>query len=113
MIVGWRVAGHMRTTMGLDALEMARRSRGAMLAGLRCHSDAGSQFTSVRYGERLAEIGAPPSIGTVGDSFEVSRRRGSHPPPLLEPCVTVSRHTAPVVEPVGNAPCRQWANMPG
>ena len=70
MIVGWRVASHMRTTMVLDALEMARWSRGIMLPGLRCHSDAGSQFTSVRYGERLAEIGAVPSIGTVGDSFD-------------------------------------------
>lgn len=70
MIVGWRVAGHMRTTMVLDAIEMARWSRGNMLAGLRCHSDAGSQFTSIRYGERLAEIGAVPSIGTVGDSFD-------------------------------------------
>ena len=28
------------------------------------------QFTSIRYGERLAEIGAVPSIGTVGDSFD-------------------------------------------
>ena len=28
------------------------------------------QFTSLRYGERLAEIGAAPSIGTVGDSFD-------------------------------------------
>jgi putative transposase len=70
MIVGWRVASHMRTTMVLDALEMARWSRGTKLAGLRCHSDAGSQFTSVRYGERLAEIGALPSIGSVGDSFD-------------------------------------------
>ena len=39
-------------------------------AGLRCHSDAGSQFTSIRYGERLAEIGAVPSIGSVGDSYD-------------------------------------------
>jgi putative transposase len=70
MIVGWRVASHMRTTMVLDAIEMARWSRGNTLAGLRCHSDAGSQFTSIRYGERLAEIGAIPSIGTVGDSFD-------------------------------------------
>ncbi|WP_155726824.1 IS3 family transposase [Mycobacterium avium] len=70
MIVGWRVASHMRTSMVLDALEMARWSRGNMLPGLRCHSDAGSQFTSIRYGERLAEIGAVPSIGTVGDSFD-------------------------------------------
>ncbi|GGE73738.1 hypothetical protein GCM10011401_21200 [Nesterenkonia cremea] len=28
------------------------------------------QFTSIRYGERLAEIGATPSIGTVGDSYD-------------------------------------------
>jgi transposase InsO family protein len=28
------------------------------------------QFTSVRYGERLAELGATPSIGSVGDSFD-------------------------------------------
>ncbi|SIJ64915.1 transposase [Mycobacteroides abscessus subsp. abscessus] len=70
MIVGWRVASHMRTTMVLDALEMARWSRGNMLVGLRCHSDAGSQFTSIRYGERLAEIGAVPSIGSIGDSFD-------------------------------------------
>jgi putative transposase len=44
MIVGWRVASHMRTGMVLDALEMARWSRGTELEGLRCHSDAGSQF---------------------------------------------------------------------
>jgi putative transposase len=69
-IVGWRVAAHMRTDMVLDALEMARWSRGTNLEGLRCHSDAGSQFTSIRYGERLAELGAVPSIGTVGDSFD-------------------------------------------
>jgi putative transposase len=70
MIVGWRVASHMRATMVLDALEIARWSRGNLLPGLTCHSDAGSQFTSIRYGERVAEIGAVPSIGTIGDSFD-------------------------------------------
>ena len=70
MIVGWRVAANMRTPMVLDALEMARWSRGTRLEGLVAHSDAGSQFTSIRYGERLAEIGAQPSIGTVGDSYD-------------------------------------------
>ena len=70
MIVGWRVAPNMRTDTVLDAIEMARWSRGTTLTGLRCHSDAGSQFTSLRYGERLAEIGAVPSIGTVGDSYD-------------------------------------------
>ena len=58
-----RLAGgrHMRTEMVLDALEMARWSRRAgRLDGLVAHSDAGSQFTSIRYGERLDEIGARP-----------------------------------------------------
>jgi len=69
-IVGWRAATNMATTMVLDALEMARWARGARLEGLICHSDAGSQFTSIRYGERLAEIGALPSIGSVADSYD-------------------------------------------
>lgn len=70
MIVGWRCTSHMRTDMVLDAIEMARWARGTHHDDLRCHSDAGSQFTSIRYGERLAEIGATPSIGTVGDSHD-------------------------------------------
>ena len=70
MIVGWRVASHMRTDMVLDALEMARWRRDTALEGLISHTDAGSQFTSVRYGEKLADLGAVPSIGSVGDAFD-------------------------------------------
>ena len=70
LIVGWRVAAHMRTEMVLDAVEMARRGRGARIEGLTVHSDAGSQFTSIRYTERLAELGAAPSVGSVGDSYD-------------------------------------------
>ncbi len=70
-IVGWRVASNMKTEMVLDALEMARRTRGSQrLVGLVAHADAGSQFTSVRFTERLDEIGARPSIGTVADSYD-------------------------------------------
>jgi putative transposase len=69
-IIGWRVATNMRTAMVLDALEMAAWARGTQLDGLVCHSDAGSQFTSVRFGERVAELGALPSIGSVGDSYD-------------------------------------------
>lgn len=70
LIVGWRVAAHMRTQMVLDALEMARSARGTRLEGLVAHSDAGSQFTSLRWGERLGELGAVPSVGSVGDSYD-------------------------------------------
>ena len=70
MIVAWRVATHMRTEMVLDALQMARWKRGTVLEGLVSHSDAGGQFTSVRYGEALTDLGAVPSIGSVGDAFD-------------------------------------------
>lgn len=73
MIVGWRVASHLRTEMVLHAIEMARWFRGRHHEDLPCHSDAGSPFTSIRYGERLAEIGATPSIGTIGDSYDNAR----------------------------------------
>ncbi len=69
-IVGWRVAGNMRTDMVLDAVDMACFQRGARHSTLVFHSDAGSQFTSIRYTERLAEIGASPSIGTIADSYD-------------------------------------------
>ena len=73
MIVGWRAARSMRTDLPLDALDMAlwHRSRaGIDLTGLIHHSDAGSQYTSIRYSERLADVGALPSIGSVGDSYD-------------------------------------------
>ena len=69
-IVGWRVAAHMRTTMVLDALETARASRGTHLGGPLAHSDADSQSASLRWSERLTELGAVPSVGTVGDSYD-------------------------------------------
>lgn len=70
-IVGWRTAASMTTPLVMDALEMAIFSRRRQLvAGVIAHSDAGSQYTSVAYTERLAEIGAQPSIGSIGDSYD-------------------------------------------
>jgi putative transposase len=71
MIVGWSLATHLRTELPLGALEHALwHRRGQTLEGLVCHSDAGSQYLAVRYGERLAEAGIVPSIGSVGDSYD-------------------------------------------
>lgn len=69
-IVGWRAATSMTTDLVLDALEMAVWARKGKVDGVTCHSDAGSQYTSIRYSERLAEIGAAPSIGSVGDAYD-------------------------------------------
>ena len=70
-IVGWRLDTTMRTDLPLDALEMAIWGRkGESLEGLIHHSDRGSQYTSIRYTERLVEAGAKPSVGSVGDSYD-------------------------------------------
>jgi putative transposase len=69
-IVGWKLASHMRTDLPLDALEMAIWARDEHLDGLVHHSDRGSQYTSIRYTEQLVAMGAKPSVGTVGDSYD-------------------------------------------
>ncbi len=72
-IVGWRTAASMLTALPLDALEMAlwtRNRDGHDTRGLVHHSDAGAQYTSIRYTDRLADAGALASIGTVADSYD-------------------------------------------
>src|SRR5215207_2851066 len=41
---------------------------------------------------------------------QVSSRGESHPSALSEPCLSLSTHTAPIVQPSGRTPSRQWAN---
>jgi putative transposase len=72
-IVGWRTATSMPTELPLDALEMAlwtRNQAGHDPAGVVHHSDAGSQYTAIRYAQRLLDAGALASIGSVGDSYD-------------------------------------------
>ena len=73
MIVGWRAARSMKTDLPLDALEMAlwnRQRMGRNVNDLVHHSDAGSQYTSIRYTQRMIEAGLNASIGSVGDSYD-------------------------------------------
>jgi putative transposase len=73
-ILGWRAATSMRTALVLDALEHAvwtrRRAGAGDLAGLIHHTDAGSQYTSIAFTERLAAAGIDPSVGSVGDAYD-------------------------------------------
>ena len=67
-IVGWAMANHLRTELVLDALEMAvgqRRPREVIH-----HSDQGSQYTSMAFGNRCREAGVRPSMGSVGDAYD-------------------------------------------
>jgi len=68
-IVGWRVSNSLRSDLALDALEQALHAR-SDLDGLVHHSDRGVQYLSIRYTERLAEVGIEPSVGSIGDSYD-------------------------------------------
>ena len=70
-VVGWQFAGHMRTTLVLDALRMALHQRGPGAAvELVHHSDRGSQYTSIDYTQTLADHGVLASVGSVGDAYD-------------------------------------------
>lgn len=69
MIIGWRVATSMCTSLVLDALEQALWAR-RLSGGLIHHSDRGSQYLSIAYSERLAEAGIEASVGSVGDAYD-------------------------------------------
>jgi putative transposase len=70
-VVGWQLAGHMRTDLVLDALRLAlaRRRTGADVE-LVHHSDAGSQYTSYAFGQVLDDHNVLASIGSVGDAYD-------------------------------------------
>jgi putative transposase len=73
-ILGWSADTNMRTSLVLDALNMAtwtRNKAGATdLTGLIHHTDAGTQYTSITFTDRLHATGATPSIGSVGDAYD-------------------------------------------
>ena len=67
-IVGWSMATTLATKLVLDALDMAlwqRRPKDVIH-----HSDQGSQYTSLAFGNRCREAGVRPSMGSVGDAYD-------------------------------------------
>jgi putative transposase len=74
-IVAWHAAMSMHTDLVMTPLRMAlwERDRTGHPIGrgeLIAHSDAGSQYTSLRFTEHLELEGVAPSIGTVGDAYD-------------------------------------------
>jgi putative transposase len=71
MIVGWQLAGHMRTDLVLDALRMAlHRSGSGADVELIHHSDRGSQYTSIDYTQTLTDHRMTAWVGSVGDAYD-------------------------------------------
>ena len=67
-IVGWSMASHLRTSLVLDALNMAITQRKP--DEVVHHSDQGCQYTSIAFGKRCKKAGVRPSVGSVGDCFD-------------------------------------------
>lgn len=73
MIVGWECSASKQTALVESALQQAegfRARQDTPIDGAIHHSDAGSQYTSVRFGETLFLAGLTPSIGSVGDAYD-------------------------------------------
>jgi len=76
-ILSWATSTSHDTAFVEEALRMALwqrqhgvESRKSTIQGTIHHSDAGSEYTSQRYTQTLAEEGLVPSIGTIGDAFD-------------------------------------------
>ena len=67
-VVGWAIGESMTTELVLTALNMAIQQRKPQ--GVIHHSDQGSQYTSIAFGERCKKLGVRPSMGTVGDAYD-------------------------------------------
>lgn len=67
-VVGWAFGVQMTADLVIMALNMALHTRkpGSVIH----HSDQGSQYTSVAFGNRCREMGVRPSMGTVGDAYD-------------------------------------------
>jgi putative transposase len=68
-IVGWSMADHMRAELVVDALQMGVARRRPE-AGLVHHSDQGSQYVSLTFGQQAGDAGIAVSMGSKGDCFD-------------------------------------------
>jgi len=67
-VVGWSMATHLKTKLVLDALDMAVHQR--QPDEVIHHSDQGTQYTSIAFGQRCREADIQPSMGSVGDAYD-------------------------------------------
>jgi putative transposase len=68
-IVGWSMADHMRSELVVHALQMAVAER-RPAPGLIHHSDQGSQYVSLTFGQAARDAGIARSMGSKGDCYD-------------------------------------------
>jgi transposase InsO family protein len=68
-VVGWALDTHVRETLILEALSMARGRRD-VLPGLLLHSDRGVQYRGNEYQETLSDLGITASMSRKGNCWD-------------------------------------------
>lgn len=68
--IGWAIATRQQTQLVLDAMNMAATHRKP--ADVIHHSDQGSQYISVAFGHRCKKMVVRPSMGSVGDCYDIA-----------------------------------------
>jgi putative transposase len=81
-MVGWSMADYLRTELVVDALEIH-------------HSDQGSQYTGLLFGEHLGEAVVFSPMGRVGSALDNAMAESFISTPKAE---MVSRHRSPTRE---------------
>jgi putative transposase len=122
-IVGWAMETSLRVELVLKALNMALQQRQPV--GVIHHSDQGSQYTSLAFGQRCENAGVRPSMGSVGDCFDnamcesffatlecelLNRRSFKTPAEAAARSLSSSRAgTIPIAAIRGSTICHRWS----
>jgi putative transposase len=72
-IIGWEAASAKHTRLAESTIRQAaalRARQGHRIDGAIHHSDAGSQYTAIYFGQTPSLSGLRPSIGSVGDAYD-------------------------------------------
>lgn len=106
-IIGWHADTSKQTELVDLPLRMAlwqrdREGHTIKSGQLVAHSDAGSQYTSVRFTEHLEIEGFRPSIGTIGDAYDSS---------LMESIIGLFKTEAIRTDVFHHGPYRQLADV--
>ena len=69
-VVGYAMAGHMRTSLVVDALKMAVKNGHTTPEITIFHSDRGTQYTSAEFANYTRQVGITRSVGRTGICYD-------------------------------------------
>jgi len=114
-IVGWNLASTLRSdVLPLQVLDMAAWAAGGRLDGLIHHADHGSNYLALVHTDRIVELVAKPSTGTVGDSLDNALAEAvtgsTRPSSSASAALGAPSSTVWSTDEVPSGPCLKWSD---